>query len=130
MTMEILHLTKEDIMDTNERIMAKVLDPGDFYHVRDDATLDFVVYRHQHASSIAEKAAELLFGIATNQIFANGNKRTAIEAAQVFLTGNGISLNLTAKFTTDELEETVIKIATNNMSKNDVIKWLKKALAK
>jgi death-on-curing protein len=128
--MEILHLTQDDVKDINKAIMNRNLDPGDFYNIRDDATLDYIIYRHQNAKTLEEKAGELLFGIAKNQIFANGNKRTAFEATQAFLLINGIKLNLSIIFSIDELEEIVLKVATGKMSKAEVVKWIKNALRK
>ena len=114
-------ITKEQIIDTNKRIMDLRLDPGDIFFIRDDATLDFVVYRFQQSHTLEEKAAVILYHIARNQIFGNGNKRTSIESAKLFLDLNEYRI----KATDEELENAVLSIANNEIGYHKVFAWLK-----
>ena len=43
--------------------------------------------------SLADKAALYMFNVISNHIFQDGNKRTGLEAAQLFLRANGSGFN-------------------------------------
>ena len=70
--------------------------------------------------SIYEKAARLLYGIANNHAFVDGNKRTAVHAMEVFLIMNRVSLD----YTIDEMEVMVISIADNTLTYEDAAQWI------
>ena len=70
--------------------------------------------------SIYEKAARLLYGIANNHAFVDGNKRTAVHAMEVFLIMNRVSLD----YTIDEMEVMVIGIAGNTLTYEDAARWI------
>ena len=70
--------------------------------------------------SIYEKAARLLYGIANNHAFVDGNKRTAVHAMEVFLIMNRVSLD----YTIDEMEIMVISIADNTLTYEDAARWI------
>ena len=70
--------------------------------------------------SIYEKAARLLYGIANNHAFVDGNKRTAVHAMEVFLIMNRVSLD----YTIDEMEVMVISIADNTLTYEDAVQWI------
>ena len=63
--------------------------------------------------SIPQMAAAYLFHLAKNHPFFDGNKRTALAAALVFLELNGWSLDADP----DELTETVLGVAAGAASK-------------
>ena len=69
---------------------------------------------------IYEKAARLLYGIANNHAFVDGNKRTAVHAMEVFLIMNRVSLD----YTIDEMEIMVIGIADNTLTYEDAARWI------
>lgn len=70
--------------------------------------------------SIYDKAARLLYGIANNHAFVDGNKRTAIHAMEVFLIMNSVEL----EYSIDEMEALVIGIADNTLSYEDAVNWI------
>ena len=70
--------------------------------------------------SIYEKAARLLYGIANNHAFVDGNKRTDVHAMEVFLIMNRVSLDDTI----DEMEVMVIGIADNTLTYEDAARWI------
>ena len=70
--------------------------------------------------SIYEKAARLLYGIANNHAFVDGNKRTAVHAMEVFLIMNRVSLD----YTIDEMEVMVIGISDNTLTYEDAAQWI------
>jgi len=71
---------------------------------------------------LAEKAAAYHFHLCSNHPFVDGNKRTAVAAAEVFLLANGFELGASD----DELEETTLGVAEGRLSKERVIEFFKK----
>ncbi len=70
---------------------------------------------------IPAMAAAYLFHICKNHAFADGNKRTALASAEVFLVLNGIRLNADNK----ELEDLTFGVAASKMIKEQVIAFLR-----
>lgn len=72
----------------------QVAQTGGMFGLRDAALLESALARPRNAHaygcvSAAELAYELLYGICRNHAFVDGNKRTALVAAQLFLIMNG-----------------------------------------
>jgi death-on-curing protein len=68
--------------------------------VRDLSLLDSALARPVHAATygaadVAEQAATVIWGIAENQAFIDGNKRLALVVALTFLEVNGFHLEMT-----------------------------------
>lgn len=78
-------------------------------------------YLHE---DIAAMAAAYLFHISNSHPFIDGNKRTGVLAALVFLEENGFSLSVSQK----DLEQTVLRVAGGKMDKDELILWLRKQL--
>ena len=90
--------------------------------------------------TLSDKAGVYLFNIIDNHIFHDGNKRTGLEAALLFLKLNGFKLknnlnkisfrNTSEGFpekgkTSDEiLENFILEIASGSLNLNDCQKWL------
>jgi death on curing protein len=66
------------------------------------------------------KAAALLDSIANNHGFRDGNKRTAMAAAVLYLHSN----NIEVKFTNDEYEEIMLHVVNNKPSVKEIKTWL------
>lgn len=86
--------------------------------VRDAATLDSAVMHPCNAwlygqGDLFDIAAAYAFHLAQAQAFVDGNKRTGIGAALVFLEGNGVSVPQA----TQELYEAMIAIAERRLDK-------------
>lgn len=65
--------------------------------IRDEGMLELALHRPQQREiygepDLSELAAAYLFGIAKNDPFVDGNKRTAFAAADLFLYFNGLSI--------------------------------------
>jgi death-on-curing protein len=69
-----------------------------------------------------EMAAAYLFHVAANHPFIDGNKRTALLCALMFLDVNGHKLAASKK----EVEETVLKVAASQMTKDALVLFFKK----
>lgn len=69
--------------------------------------------------SLSEKAASLAWHIITGHVFVDGNKRTGMESARLFLEINGIDFPID-----DEVISVSEEIATGNLSLEDFIDWM------
>src|SRR5262249_36555805 len=94
--------------------------------LRDPGLLESAVFRRRTAyeygvTELAELAAKLAFGIASNHAFFDGNKRTALLASLTFLRLNG------KQFTASESEIATLLIDTANreISEEELIHWFK-----
>ena len=67
------------------------------------------------------KAASLLFGLARNHAFIDGNKRVAVLATLQFLNTNGYDLDLVP---VEEAYKTIVKVASGNLSVDDLTDWI------
>jgi death-on-curing protein len=71
--------------------------------------------------TLFDKAAAYGFHICRNHPFVDGNKRIAFVLMDVFLQENGWELQASE----EEAYETMIRLASGNLSKNDLSTWLK-----
>ena len=71
--------------------------------------------------TIEAKAASLLFGLARNHAFIDGNKRVAVLAALQFLNANGHDLDLSH---VEEAFKTVVQVASGDLSLVDLTIWI------
>ncbi len=75
-------------------------------------------------ASIASMASACLFHLCSNHGFADGNKRTALGVALVFLDVTGYELSLTKS----ELEQITLDVASGNMDKEGLTKLFEAAI--
>ncbi|OGW14357.1 MAG: hypothetical protein A2035_03850 [Nitrospirae bacterium GWA2_42_11] len=68
------------------------------------------------------KAAALMHSNIKNHPFVDGNKRTAVTAASIFLLRNSFKITASNK----ELEQFTLKIASTNTGIEEIAKWFKK----
>ena len=71
--------------------------------------------------TLFDKAAQLLYGLIKNHGFIDGNKRTAIHSALMFLWLNKIEVYYTQK----ELVELAIDVASGLLAPPDIADWFK-----
>ena len=93
----IWKITKQDVIDTNQKIIAQKLDPFDEFCVRCDILDDiFKMFDELEVSDdlegLIKKGSYLMASIAWAQPFCGGNKRTAILITANFFHHNGIEL--------------------------------------
>lgn len=65
---------------------------------------------------VYDKAVRYLFGFATNQVFKDGNKRTALITMLTFLHFNGIEIDLAS----DELAKLTLDVANKILNEEQV----------
>ncbi len=99
--------------------------------LRDAALLESAVLMPQQRfggellhSDLAAMAAAYLFHIAQNHAFQDGNKRTAVLAALVFLRVNGVD----ALPEPDDLERATMAVAASEMGKVELAAWLRASI--
>src|SRR3989344_389577 len=124
--MPIIYLSAADILAVHDRIIEET---GGSVGVRDPGLLESIVHRSRASFGGVEqfpdvfaKAAAYLEAIATYHVFVDGNKRTALAAAAVFLSLNGFQTN----FPIAESEEFILAAAQRHLALSDIASWLKK----
>ena len=76
---------------------------------------------YENCEDIAQLAAAYAFGIARNHGFADGNKRTALVVADLFLMLNGYELSSSPA----ENVLTVLSVADGSMSEAELVVWMR-----
>ncbi len=124
------YLTAEQVLFIHSRLIDET---GGSHGVRDLGLLQSAVSRPKATfgsenlyPDICHKAAALMESIIKNHPFIDGNKRTAITSAGIFLQINGYYL----KTTQNELELFTIKVATGKISFENIVEWFKKYSSK
>ena len=84
------------------------------------ATQTQAVFGREPYSSLQEKAATLCHGIIADHAFVDGNKRTGIMVALLFLERNGTQTEVDDK----ELEDFAVCVATDHLDIPAIAAWL------
>jgi death-on-curing protein len=99
---------------------------GGAHGLRDGGLLDSALARPQHLLSygdpdVSELAAAYGWGIARNHPFVDGNKRTALVAAELFLVLNGYELQA------DDADcvVTMLSVAVGEVAEDDFAAWIR-----
>lgn len=98
--LEMRILTKTDIIHFNKATVEKhggtFVPPGNFLN---ESSLDYLLeavngelFGQAMYPTLADKAAFYMFSIVTGHIFQDGNKRTGLGAARLFLRLNGVKM--------------------------------------
>ncbi len=80
---------------------------------------------YDNRCDMADLAAAYLIGFAGSQGFNDGNKRTGVACALVFLAINGISVD---NVSPDGLEQLTLRVATNQAEAEEVAKFFRAQL--
>jgi len=117
-------LTKEQILMLNNDLIKEY---GGSCELRDEGMLDsalaapFQTFDGQPMfPTIQQKSARLGFGLIMNHPFVDGNKRIGVHAMLTTLAMNGIELEYTQK----ELYESILKVASGDMSYDELLNWI------
>lgn len=100
--------------------------------VRDVALLDSALARPQRTweydqdADIAALAAEYGFGLAKNHPFADGNKRIAFVATNVFLLINGYEIDAPEP----DVVNIMVRLADGRLTRSRFAQWIRKCLVK
>ena len=119
------HLTVEQVLFLHARLIDEI---GGRHGVRDLGLLESAVARPKctfegddmYADSLA-KAAALMESLVQNHPFLDGNKRTAIAAAALFLRANGWRPSAS----NSQLEAFTWRVATSRVPLADIASWFR-----
>ena len=121
----IRYLTVEEILRLHFQLIE---DFGGSHGIREENRIKSVVeapkqvvFGTEQYGTALEKAAVYMRNIISDHPFIDGNKRTAVTCAGIFLVRNGFVLTATAK----ELEFLAIKVAAQKLSIEEIATWLK-----
>ncbi|MFL7871219.1 MAG: type II toxin-antitoxin system death-on-curing family toxin [Anaerolineales bacterium] len=119
------YLSPEQILFIHARLIAET---GGEHGIRDLGLLQSAAFRPQATfegtelyPNIYHKAAALMESLINNHPFIDGNKRTGITSAAMFLLLNGYSLTAS----NDELESYTFSVASGNEAVELITEWLK-----
>jgi death-on-curing protein len=93
--------------------------------VRDRGLLESALGRPRNQfaygeASIARLAASYVFGISRNHPFLDGNKRTSLVVAELFLQLNGLDLSATDA----ECVTTFLRLAAGDLTEDQLADWI------
>ena len=121
-----VYLTAEQVLFIHYRLVSET---GGEHGVRDLGLLESAVARPQATfdrqelyTDVFEKAAALIESLINNHPFVDGNKRTGITCAVLFLQQNGVSFS--AK--NADLEKLTLRVASSKAGRSEIAQWLKK----
>lgn len=120
------YLSSEELLAIHERILMEV---GGRKGIRDIGLLQSIAERPKMGimglefySDVFFKAAVYAEGLATYHVFTDGNKRTAITAAAIFLRANGYKLVMSQ----DTGYRFILAVAQKQKTTKEIASWLKK----
>jgi len=119
----IIFLSVADVIEIHERVIVEF---GGHAGLRDRGLLESAVamphamFSEQYLHpELPDMAAAYHFHLCANHPFADGNKRVAVTAAEVFLLANGLELHCTD----GELEEITLGVASSLLTKEQVTEF-------
>lgn len=114
-------LSAGDLYTINEEVLGMAPLVRDHQVLRSAVKRPYlIIFGEEQFPSLLEKAAATMYSVAAHHIFADGNKRTAVRATEMFLEANGVMANWEAK----EIEDFVLRIAKNELEIADIAVWL------
>ena len=122
---EPIWLDSQDLYVLHNQLLARF---GGLEGIRDEGLLESALYRpvqkfqYEPNSTLPELAASYSYGIARNHPFFDGNKRSALLAAIVFLEINGMKFNATE----EEAVLETIALAAGERTEEEYAFWLTK----
>lgn len=122
----MIYLELDDVLAIASEVLGLEVDV--LLRVTDLGLADSAVSRPQASfageefyTTIESKAATLLYGVARNHPFIDGNKRVAVLAALQFLNLNGFDLDLT---TPEEAYKTIAGVAAGTVTLDILTSWI------
>lgn len=119
------YLTLEEILRLHYEL---IQDFGGSHGVRDEARIRSVVeaphqsvFGQDQYADVYQKAAVYMRNIIGDHPFSDGNKRTGVTVAGVFLMRNGFVLTASPK----ELEDFAVQVAVDHLDVPAIAEWLR-----
>jgi death on curing protein len=127
---DCFHLTIEIVREIHDEAVKNF---GGLYGIRDEALLASAVFAPQSSFGgrssyvdLIDIAAAYLFYLCRNHPFLDGNKRTAMAAAIVFLRLNGLDPAVDS----EKWEELVLDVAVSKIDREQTTRRLRKLMRK
>jgi death-on-curing protein len=121
----VKYLTLEEVLRLHFQVIEEY---GGSHGIRDDERLQSVVLAPQQEifgkeqyPDVYEKAAVYMRNIIGDHAFTDGNKRSGVTVAGVFLIRNGILQTATPK----ELEDFAVEVAVERLDVPTIAAWLR-----
>jgi death on curing protein len=125
----MITITKQNVIAINEETIiadgGNFMPPHNFLH---ESNLDYIIdiidaemFGQPLYPTVADKASVYLYNIICNHIFSDGNKRTGLGVALVFLDVNGYKLH--DSVSNDILLEFVISVASGELTLDECRLW-------
>ena len=121
---EPIWLLREIVLAVHEEQLAE---HGGLSGIRDAGLLDSALGRPEQLFAYGENpdvaalAAAYGFGLARNHPFADGNKRTAFVAIELFLGLNGYAFNASD----EDCILTILSLAAGELSEEQLVQWVR-----
>jgi len=119
------YLTAEEILAIHDKLIEQI---GGSFGVREENLLRSIAERPKTAFGGQEqfptpfiKAAVYLESIATYHVFIDGNKRTALTVAHLFLVANGFKVSA---LPIENSEQFILAVAQNQKTLAEIAAWL------
>ena len=121
----MVYLTADQVLFVHYRLISET---GGEHGIRDIDLLESAVARpranfddKELYSDIFEKAAALMESLVNNHPFVDGNKRTGIACAVLFLKQNGVTFSAQ----NSELEKFTLQVAKSELDTGEIAEWFK-----
>lgn len=118
------YFTTEEILQLHYLVIE---DYGGSHGVRDEGRLaslvnapQAIVFGDPQYPGVYQKTAVYMRNCIADHLFVDGNKRTGVTLAGIFLARNGRQLVATPR----ELEDFAVQIATDHLSVEEIANWL------
>ncbi|MDG6999381.1 MAG: type II toxin-antitoxin system death-on-curing family toxin [Nitrososphaerota archaeon] len=124
------YLTAENVSSLHDLILQRMKEGGTGFLYEGGLSYCVEALRDLHNEpnlfdALAWKAGYLMWCLVTNHPFLDGNKRTAFEAADVFLRANGYKIT---ELEPNEAVNALSKVASGQVTLDNLVSWLRRYL--
>jgi death-on-curing protein len=117
----IVYLTVNDLYNINEEVTNGLPYVRDRHLLRSAANRPMLsLYGQPQFPTLLEKAAATFHSLAYHHLFADGNKRTAVRAVELFLRSNDIM----PTWTDQQMRDFALHVALGEIDTPEIAAWL------
>ena len=124
----MIWITADDVIQIHSRVIQR---SGGMDGLRERASLEAAISAPMQSfggqdlyPTTVEKIARLGYGLASNHVFVDGNKRIGAMMTQLLLKWNGFQMSLRS----GELADMFIAIADGSAGESDLLAWIQRHL--
>jgi death-on-curing protein len=118
---QYIYPSVNDVVNIHDKIIDK---SGGMHGVRDIGLVESAIFHIQndlYYPNITEKVAHLIYSINKGHAFNDGNKRTSLSSAVIFLVKNRLNDKEFIETFVDLMEDVVVWLADSKANKDDLI---------